>query len=292
MSLNNLSDRRSAAGDRAGALTAIDEAVNLYRQLADANPAAFTPDLATSLNNLSNRRAAAGDRAGALTAIDEAVDLYRQLADANPAAFTPDLAMSLNNLSVQRSAAGDRAGALTAIEEAVNLYRQLADANPAAFTPDLATSLNNLSVQRSEAGDRAGALTAIEEAVNLRRQLADANPAAFTPDLAGSTRLLADLLAEGDLGDGLAAWSMSAEVIGMAACRAELLAQAAAWCARRGDASGASTLISQAVTDACLEDESGTRLCRRQVPSTGPGCRHGTRPCATWPARVVGTAGP
>ena len=46
MSLNNLSNRRAELGDRAGALAAIDEAVTLYRELAAANPAAFTPDLA------------------------------------------------------------------------------------------------------------------------------------------------------------------------------------------------------------------------------------------------------
>jgi hypothetical protein len=97
--LNNLSNQRSEAGDRAGALTAIDEAVTLYRQLAAANPAAFTPDLATSLNNLSNQRSEAGDRAGALTAIEEAVNLRRQLAAANPAAFTPNLAGSTRLLA-------------------------------------------------------------------------------------------------------------------------------------------------------------------------------------------------
>ncbi|MGV1009116.1 MAG: hypothetical protein ACOYBY_11000, partial [Dermatophilaceae bacterium] len=46
--LLRVSERRRLVGDRAGALTAIDEAVTLYRALAQANPGAFTPDLATS----------------------------------------------------------------------------------------------------------------------------------------------------------------------------------------------------------------------------------------------------
>ena len=71
--MNNQSAAARETGDRDGALTAIDEAVTLHRELAAANPAAFTPDLAGSLNNQANLRSAAGDRAGALTAIDEAV---------------------------------------------------------------------------------------------------------------------------------------------------------------------------------------------------------------------------
>ena len=49
MSLNNLSNRLDAVGDPKGALAAIEEAVEIYRQLAGDNPARFTPDLATSL---------------------------------------------------------------------------------------------------------------------------------------------------------------------------------------------------------------------------------------------------
>ncbi|WIX85720.1 tetratricopeptide repeat protein [Amycolatopsis sp. DG1A-15b] len=179
-----LAVRLTDAGDRAGALAAIDEAVALWRQLTKDDPAAFTPDLAIALNNQANQRSDVGDRAGAPAAIDEAVALWRQLTKDDPAAFTPNLAIALNNQANQRSDVGDHAGALAAIDEAVTHYRQLAEANPAAFAPNLAASLNNQANQRSGVGDRAGALAAIDEAVALRRQLAEANPAAFLPDLA------------------------------------------------------------------------------------------------------------
>ena len=200
------SSRQGEAGDRAGALTAIEAAVASYRELAAANGAAFAPDLAGSLNKVSVQRSAAGDQAGGLTAIEEAVALFRELAATNPVAFTADLGMSLNNLSVQRSAAGDRAGALTAIEEAVALYRELAATNPVAFKHNLAMSLNNLSVQSSAAGDRAGALTAIEEAVASYRELAATNPVAFVHDLAMSlNNLSVQRSAAGDQAGGLTA---------------------------------------------------------------------------------------
>ena len=52
--LNNLSSDLSASGDNAGALEAIQEAVDVYRRLAAADPARYEPDLAVSLNNLSS----------------------------------------------------------------------------------------------------------------------------------------------------------------------------------------------------------------------------------------------
>ena len=58
--LERLAERNRLLGDRPGALEAIEEAVTLYRALAQATPAVYTPNLATSLNNLSNRLADAG----------------------------------------------------------------------------------------------------------------------------------------------------------------------------------------------------------------------------------------
>jgi len=84
--LNNLATQRAEAGDQAGALAAVEEATASYRELAAADPAEFTADLAGSLNNLAAQRAAAGDRDGALSAIGEAAASYRELAAADPAA--------------------------------------------------------------------------------------------------------------------------------------------------------------------------------------------------------------
>ena len=128
-------------GDNAGAPEAIQEAVDVYRRLAAANPARYEPDLAMSLNNLSLRLSDSGDNAGALAAIREAVEIRRRLAAANPARYEPDLAVSLNNLSSDLSDSGDNEGALAAIREAVDVYRRLAAANPARDEPDLAMSL-------------------------------------------------------------------------------------------------------------------------------------------------------
>ncbi|MCJ1681449.1 tetratricopeptide repeat protein, partial [Streptomyces sp. APSN-46.1] len=128
-----------------GALTTITEATDLYRALAQNNPAAYLPNLATSLNNLANHQAETGNQQGALTTITEAVTIRRDLAQNNPAAYLPNLATSLNNLANRQAETGDQQGALTTITEAVTIRRALAQNNPAAYLPNLATSLNNLA---------------------------------------------------------------------------------------------------------------------------------------------------
>ena len=123
----------SALGRREAALAATQEAADLYRELARANPPAFRPDLATSLNNLGRDLSALGRREEALQATQEAADLYRELARANPPAFLPDLATSLNNLGDRLSETGQREEALAAYEEAVRTLLLFFRALPAAF---------------------------------------------------------------------------------------------------------------------------------------------------------------
>ena len=117
--LNNAANRLSDVGRRDEALGAIEEAVAIRRRLAEANPAAFLPDLAMSLNNQANRLSEVGRRDQALGAIEESVAIHRRLAEANPAAFLPNLATSLNNQANLFSEVGRRDEALGAWEEAI-----------------------------------------------------------------------------------------------------------------------------------------------------------------------------
>jgi hypothetical protein len=211
-SLNNLSARLAEAGRRRDGFIAIEEAVEIYRRLARANPA-YEPYLAFSLNNLSNRLRETGHRGGALTAIGEAVEIRRPLAKANPAAHEPDLALSLDNLSVHMAEVGRRGDALTVSKEAVEVYRRLAKVSPTAYEPDLANSLNNLSVRLAEVGRRGDALTVSKEAVEVYRRLAKVSPAAYEPDLASSLTNFSTHLAEAKRrGDALTAIEEAVEI--------------------------------------------------------------------------------
>ncbi|MFJ4585452.1 tetratricopeptide repeat protein [Streptomyces echinatus] len=184
---SNLSSRLSEVGRRAEALVAQEQAVALYRPLAEGNPATYETDkLAAALSNLGARLWEVGRREDALRATEEAVDVYRRLAASNSAAHEPDLAQALSNLGVDLWEMGRWEDALRATEEAVDVYRRLAEGNPTAHEPSLAAALTNLAVYVWEVGRREDAVSISEDAVVLSRRLAERNPAAHEPNLAAA----------------------------------------------------------------------------------------------------------
>jgi hypothetical protein len=96
--LNNLGNRLSKLGRREEALEATREAVEIRRALAQRNPDAFRPDLATSLNNLGNRLSELGRREEALEATEEAADMLWPLFEQLPSAFAHNIAVMLRQL--------------------------------------------------------------------------------------------------------------------------------------------------------------------------------------------------
>jgi len=154
----------SDLGRREAALTTAEEAVRLYRGLAEARPDAFIPDLARSLSNLAAMLSALGRREAALTAAEEAVRLYRALAEARPDAFIPDLAGSLNNLANMLSDLGAR---------------------PDAFIPDLARSLWVLGDLYGEIEKPDVAIATVAEAIQLLSPTFLKVPAAVIGMMAG-----------------------------------------------------------------------------------------------------------
>ena len=181
-----LAFRLANAGLYNQALTAAEQAVEVYRQLAAANPATYEPELARSRRDLGVVLSKVGRREEALAAEEQAVEVYRRLAAANPAAYEPQLAWSLANLGLSLSGLGQHEEALAAADQAVEVYRRLAAANPATYEPELARSLMNLGVVLSGLGRHGEALAAEERAVEVSRRLAAANPAAYEPQLAWS----------------------------------------------------------------------------------------------------------
>jgi tetratricopeptide (TPR) repeat protein len=188
--------RYGNAGLYEDALAPARHAVNLYRELAEDNPAAYLPELAGLLNNLGNLLSEVGRRKEALDTVNEAVSIRRRLAEADSAAGSPDLALALHNFSILLSGAGRREEALAPAEEAVAIRRPLAAADPAAYLPELAGSLANLGTRLSKVGRWEDALDPAREAAGLYRELAEASPAAFLPELAGALNNIGGLLSE------------------------------------------------------------------------------------------------
>ncbi|KAF7979815.1 hypothetical protein HWV62_40884 [Athelia sp. TMB] len=204
--LLRLSRRLGNIGRVGEALTAIQEALVLFRPLASEQPAVFNGDLAMSLMNMSKCLSDLGRSGEALTAIQEALVLFRPLAAEQPAVFNGNLAMSLRNKSVYCNQLGRREEALTAIQEALVLLRPLAAKQPAVFNGNLALSLMSISLYLSGLGQSREALTAIQEALVLFRPLAAEQPAVFNGDLATSLMNVSKCLSElGRSGEALTA---------------------------------------------------------------------------------------
>ena len=121
------------------------EALKAYRKLAESNPAAYLPYVATTLNNLGAlfRDTQRLDQAQA--AYQEALGIRRKLAESNPAAYLPDVALILNNLAVlfYQTQRLDKAEA--AYQEALGIRRKLAESDPAAYLPDIVTEFTDYS---------------------------------------------------------------------------------------------------------------------------------------------------
>lgn len=181
------------AGRKEEALTALQEAVAIWRRLAAHDATASEQDLAMSVHNLGLILAGLGREEEALAAVEEAVVIDRRLAAANPAALEPELATSLSSLAARLVMLGRSAESVTAYQEAVPIQRRLAAANPAAFEPGLRSSLNGLAMALpTEAREEAVSL--LEEVVRIGWRLAAANPAEYESKLAGSLTELGLLL--------------------------------------------------------------------------------------------------
>jgi Tetratricopeptide repeat len=166
--------RLANAGRRDEALAAAEEAVVIRRRLAEANPAAYLPDLAMSLNNLGTFLSGVGRREQALASAEEAVVIRRRLAEANPAAHLPNLAMSLWAYGwVCVKVTANLPQALESVTEAIALYVPLAQRLPQMFAGRLFSAYQTLA-------NVLDGLGRTQEAADLRRQLA--HPSREEPD--------------------------------------------------------------------------------------------------------------
>ena len=130
--LGTLGIRLSNLGRREEALAASQEAVDLYRRLAETRPDAFLPDLAMSLNNLGTplRSRPPGGGAGGEPrggGHPEAAGRTR------PDAFLPDLAGSLRAMAKVYASAGEHEAATPVIEEGLTIIATLVARHPHAF---------------------------------------------------------------------------------------------------------------------------------------------------------------
>jgi tetratricopeptide (TPR) repeat protein len=166
------------------AVEAYQQALAIYRQLAQQQPQVYEPYLAGTLTNLGVALRGLRRWEAAVEAYEEALAIYRQLAQQQPQVYEPYLATTLNNLGVALRGLRRLEAAVEAYEEALAIYRQLAQQQPQVYEPDVAMTLNNLGVALSDLRRLEAAVEAYQQALAIYRQLAQQQPQVYEPYLA------------------------------------------------------------------------------------------------------------
>ncbi len=97
--LNNLANLHQAKNEYEDALKEYEEALGIYRKLAEENPSTYLPDVAMTLNNLANLHQAKNEYEDALKEYEEALEIRRKLAEENRQVYIIDVAQCCYNLS-------------------------------------------------------------------------------------------------------------------------------------------------------------------------------------------------
>ena len=160
------------------------KALEIRRRLAQQNPQAYEPDVATALNNLAALYSDTQRFTESESMFQEALEIYRHLAQQNPQAYEPYVARTLNNLALLYSDTQRLSESELMYQEALAICRRLAQQNPQAYEPDVAMTLNNLAILYSDTQRLSESESMFQEALAIRRRLAQQNPQAYVPELA------------------------------------------------------------------------------------------------------------
>ena len=116
------------------------DALEIWEELAEQDPAVYEPYLAGCYNNLGIFYKESDCRKEAEECYTEALKIYTRLAESQPSVYEPDLATSYNNLGIFYTKAGRREEAEECYTKALKIYTRLAESQPSVYEPDLAMS--------------------------------------------------------------------------------------------------------------------------------------------------------
>jgi tetratricopeptide (TPR) repeat protein/CHAT domain-containing protein len=166
------------------AVEAYQQALAIYRRLAQQQPQVYEPYLAMTLNNLGTALWGLRRLKAAVEAYQQALAIRRRLAQQQPQLYEPDLATTLNNLGIALRGLRRLEAAVEAYQQALAIYRQLAQQQPQVYEPYLAMTLNNLGAALSDLRRLEAAVEAYQQALAIRRRLAQQQPQVYEPDVA------------------------------------------------------------------------------------------------------------
>ncbi|MGV9245382.1 hypothetical protein [Streptomyces sp. NPDC003710] len=201
--LSKLAMQLLRAGWPYEALDYSERAVDMWRDLAAADPAAHELHLARALSEMSLCLAAVGPREEALAAIEQSVQVYRRFATINQMVSPQGFVTALLNLRVYLPHLERHEEVAEATAQSVPIHKEAGAATPQE-QEFLAFALRHLGAQLAWLGHHPEAAEAAARAVEIYRSLALTDPAVHEPDLAQALGNLGSLQAEaGQQGEAL-----------------------------------------------------------------------------------------
>jgi tetratricopeptide (TPR) repeat protein len=161
-----------------------EEALQIYRQLAEEDPKTFLVDTGQAIIELGAVYWMTNNYTGAESCYSEALHIYRQLALDNKREYQQPIANILNNIGALYRKMGNYKLVGDNYDKALKIYRQLAEEDSHSHQPNLGRIFNNLCNLHYVEGNFERAKEYSDNALHIYKQLAEVNPHAYLPVIA------------------------------------------------------------------------------------------------------------
>ena len=172
------------------------EALEIYKRLAKANPKAYESYVAMTLNNLAILYSDTQRLDKAEEYYLRSLEIGEQLAKSHPEAYESYVADTLNNLGVLYYNTQRFNQAEEYYRRALEIYERLAKAHPEAYEADVAMTLNNLANLYSDTQRLNKAEEYYLRSLEIRKHLAIHNPKLYESHVADTLNNLAILYSD------------------------------------------------------------------------------------------------
>ena len=184
--LNNLGILYKDQNEYKKGVEAHQEALNIRRRLAKANPDVYLWYVAQSLNNLGSALSGLEEYEDVLILYEEALAIRRKLADSDPKKYAPLVAESLNNLGNTFTDLNDYEKAIPTYDESLKIQRKQTGVSSEADSFLLATTLMNLGIALGDINSYERGISSFEEALEIQRNLSNKNRDVYLPSVAST----------------------------------------------------------------------------------------------------------
>jgi len=167
----------------AQAQTLYEEALQMYRALAEENPKTYLSAVAGTLNNIANLQATKNEFGEAEPKYEEALQIYRMFVEESTTTYLSSMAMTLTNWAILQGTKNEFGEAKSKYEEALQIRRALAEENPRTYLPDVAMTLDYLANLHTTNNELRELHTKHEECLRIYRVLAEENPQKYLHDV-------------------------------------------------------------------------------------------------------------